>query len=332
MKMFNTSLKYIMAAGVASAVATMPASANDAASWPTRDLRIVVPYPAGGFTDSLTRIIAEQLSSDTGVAVIVENKPGANGQIGLNDVINAPKDGHTLGFVVPATMMTLPLTDPNYKIKPLEQLAPLTAVAETYLALVVAPQLGLNTLSEFVDYAKANPGKLSYGVPGVGTTFHFSNVLMAQKLGFTATSVPYAGESRILTDLAGGHVDYALVSPGGGAKAFLDGGKVKALAVTSRERMVLLPNIPTFDEGGIDLRTDGWLAYATTAGTPEPVLDKISETLIKAAKAPRVVELLNSMGFVVLGTPRSELQDLINTRSRFYSDVIKSGAIVLKDE
>lgn len=331
MKLLTTPLKCIIAAGVASAVTAVPAFASDGAVWPSRDLRIVVPYPAGGFTDTLTRVIAEQLSSDTGVNVIVENKPGANGQIGLNDVINAPKDGHTLGFVVPATMMVLPLTDPNYRIKPLEQLAPLTAVAETYLALVVAPQLNLNTLDEFVDYAKANPGKLSYGVPGVGTTFHFSNVLMAQELGFTATSVPYAGESRILTDLAGGHVDYALVSPVS-AKSFLEGNNVKALAVNSPERMELLPNIPTFDEGGINLRTDGWVAYATTAGTPEPVLDKMSEALAKAVKAPRVVELLSNMGFTILGTPRSELQDLIDTRSQFYSDIIQSGAIVLKDE
>ncbi|MYN12751.1 tripartite tricarboxylate transporter substrate binding protein [Pusillimonas sp. TS35] len=330
MKLFNVKFAAALVAAVGGFCAIQPAFADDAATWPTRDVRMVVPYPPGGLADSVTRIIAEQMAKDTGYGVVVENKPGANGQIGLNEVIRAPKDGHTLGLIVPATMITLPLTDPNYKIKPLSQLEPLTIAVDTYLTLVVNPESGAKSIKEFVEYAKSQKEPLMYGIPGIGSSFHFNNVTMAHKLGYKATSVPYTGESAILIDIAGGHIDYALVSNAG--KTYIEGGKVTPLAVTSRKRVSALPDVPTFKELGYDFVSDGWVGYAAAAGTPQPVLDKVSAALVKALKAPRVQELLGNMGYTVTANSRHELTELIIARGRSYSDVIKSGQIVLKEE
>lgn len=330
MKLSNIARKLTLAFGAAAVMAAGSAYAQDADAWPTRDVRIVVPYAPGGLTDTVSRVIAEQLSKDLDRTVVVENKPGANGQIGLNEVINAPKDGHTIGLVVPATMITLPLTNPNYKIKPLEQLEPLTVAVDTFLTLVVSPEMGVKSIHEFVDYAKANPGKLMYGVPGIGSSFHFNNVMMSKKLGFTATSVPYNGESPILIDVAGGHLNYALVSNSG--KTYIEGGKVVPLAVTSKQRVSSLPDIPTFMEMGVDFASDGWVGYVAAAGTPQPLLDKMSAALAKAVKSEHVSELLRGMGYAVVGNNRVEFRDVIENRGRTYSDVIKSGDIVLKDE
>lgn len=328
MKFIKTAIHLTLAFGAASAVATAPAVAQDAESWPNRDVRIVVPYPPGGLTDTVTRVVAEELSKEIGQSVVVENKPGANGQIGLNEVINAPKDGYTIGLVVPATMITLPLTNPNYKIKPLEQLEPLTVAVDTFLTLVVAPNLGVKDVKEFVELGKTK--ELMYGVPGVGSSFHFNNVMMAKKLGFAATSVPYAGESPILIDVAGSHLDYALVSNAG--KAYIEGNKVVPLAVTSKKRVSSLPEIPTFMEMGVDFASDGWVGYIAAKGTPDALLDKMSAAIAKAVKSESVSNKLSNMGYTVVGSSRAEFRDIIENRGRTYSDVIKSGDIVLKDE
>lgn len=330
MKFIKTSLNVALAFGAATALVGAPALAQDADAWPTRDVRIIVPYPPGGLTDTVTRVIAEQLAKDLDRSVVVENKPGANGQIGLNEVLNAPKDGHTIGLVVPATMITLPLTNPNYKIKPLEQLEPLAVAVDTFLTLVVDPNMGVKSIQEFVDYAKASPNNLMYGVPGVGSSFHFNNVMMAKKLDIAVTSVPYTGESPILIDVAGGHLNFALVSNAG--KTYIEGGKVTPLAVTAKQRVSSLPDIPTFMEMGVDFASDGWVGYAAAVGTPEPLLDKVSQALAKAVKSDDVTERLRNMGYTVVGSSRAEFREIIETRGKTYSDVIKSGDIVLKDE
>jgi tripartite-type tricarboxylate transporter receptor subunit TctC len=161
------------------------------AEWPDKPIKLIVPYPAGGLTDIVTRVLADEVGRNLGTTMVVENKAGAGGQIGLDTMLRAPKDGYTIALVVPATMITLPLTNANFKIKPLEQFAPITIAVDTFLTLVVDSKLGVNTLPEFIAYAKRNPGKINYGTPGVGTSFHFNNVLMARKLGMDAVHVPY---------------------------------------------------------------------------------------------------------------------------------------------
>lgn len=327
-KKFSFVAGAVLALGALNASAATPA-ATDEAAWPTRPVTIVVPYPPGGLTDTVTRVMAEEMAQQIGQPVLIENKPGAHGQIGLDTMLRAPKDGHTLALVVPATMMTLPLTQPNYRIKPLEQLAPLTIAVDTFLTLVVNPELKIDDLQDFATYAKANPGVMNYGLPGVGTSFHFAYVLMGQKLGLDAVYIPYPGEAPILTDLAGGRLHYALVSNSG--KAYIESGKAKPIAVTAKQRVSSLPNVPTFMEQGVDFATDGWVGYATAAGTPEPLLDRINEAMVKALKSPRVSERLQGMGYSVVGNSRADFLSLVERRGKEYRELVESGAVVVKE-
>lgn len=297
------------------------------AEWPDRPIKLIVPYPAGGLTDIVTRVLSDEVGKNLGTTIVVENKAGAGGQVGLDTVLRAPSDGYTIGLVVPATMITLPLTNPNFKIKPQEHFAPITIVVDTYLSLVVDPKLGLKTLTEFIDYAKKNPGKLNYGTPGIGTSFHFNNVMMARKLGIDTVHVPYQGEVKILTDLAGGLLQYALVT--NTAKPFIDSGKVLALAVTTGKRVVSLPTVPTFKEAGSDFNSDGWVGYVAAAGTPKPIMDKLNAAFVKALQAPAVRQRLTDMGYVVSGTSPDEFTAIVREATKRYADVIKAGQIKL---
>ncbi|GAA5232881.1 tripartite tricarboxylate transporter substrate binding protein [Verticiella sediminum] len=329
MKLHHLAIPALAAALLAGTAAAQPAAAEDPAAWPSRPVTIVVPYPPGGLTDTVTRVLAESLARQTGQSVLVENKPGGYGQIGLDAMLRAPKDGYTLGLVVPATMMTLPLTQPNYRIKPLEQLAPLTIAVDTFLTLVVSPEMQVTDLQEFMTYAKANPGAMNYGTPGAGTSFHFNNVMMAQKMGIEAVHIPYAGEVPMLTDLSGGRLQYALVTNTG--KSYIEGGKVRPIAVTARQRVRSLPDVPTFQEAGLDFTSDGWVGYAAAAGTPEPLLERINAALVQALNAPDVRERLANMGYSVVANRRADFTRLVQTRGQEYEALFRSGAVSLKE-
>lgn len=298
-----------------------------AAEWPDRPIKLVVPYPAGGLTDIVSRVVSEEVGKLLGTSIVVENKAGAGGQIGLQGVLQAPKDGYTVALVVPATMITLPLTNPDYKIKPLEQFEPLTIAVDTFLTLVVNNSLGVKNLKEFVAYAKKQPGALNYGIPGTGTSFHFNNVIMAQKLGIDTHYVPYKGEGQILNDIAGGALHYALVSNAG--KSLIDAGQVTALNVTSAKRVNSMPQIPTFKESGVDFITDGWVGYAVAKGTPKPVVDKLSAAFVKALNTPAIKQKLVDMGYqVVAGTPEHFVSE-VQQGTKKYADLLRTGAVKL---
>jgi len=300
-----------------------------AAQWPERPIRIVVPYPAGGLTDVVTRVLVDSLGKELGQPVIVDNKIGAGGQIGLQSVLSAPRDGYTVALVVPATMITLPLTNPAYKIKPLQDFEPITAAVDTYMTLVVPPSLGVKTLAEFVSYAKKNEGKINYGTPGLGTSYHFSNLLMARKLGIKPVHIPYQGEAQFMTDVASGVLQYSLVSSAG--KPMIDGGKLLALGMTRDQRHPSQPGVPTFAEQGVNFTTEGWVGYAVASGTPPAIVDKLSAALVKTLRSPEVSRRLTEMGFVVVANDRQQFKAGIAESSRQYEELVKSGDIAVNN-
>lgn len=320
--------RYWLAAAVSglALAAPLPVSAQTE-NWPSKPIRLIVPYPPGGLTDIVTRTLSEELGRQLGVPVLVENKAGAGGQVGLDQVLQAPRDGYTIGLVVPATMITLPLTNPNYKIKPLEQLEPITAAIDTFLTLVVDSKLGVNSLQEFIELARRNPGKFNYGTPGVGTSFHFNNVAMAAKLGIETVHVPYQGEVKILTDIAGGALQYALVSNAG--KPFIDSGQVRALAVSSAKRTTSQPTVPTFKEQGVDFQSDGWVGYAVAKGTPKPIVERISAAFTRTLQNPAVNKRLIDMGYIVTASSPEQFVKEIQEGTRTYGEMIRSGRIKL---
>lgn len=311
----------------AFALGLLGASAAFANDWPQRPIKLIVPYPAGGLTDLVSRVVGDEVGRALGTSVVIENKAGAGGQVGLETLLRSPKDGYTVGLVVPATMVTLPLTNPAYTIRPLEQFEPITIAVDTFLTLVVDRKLGINTVPEFVAYARKNAGKVNYGSPGAGTSFHFNNVAMAKKLGIEATHVPYQGEVKILNDIAGGQLQYALVSSA--ARPFIDGGQVTALAVTAQRRVSSMPQTPTFKEQGIDFTSDGWVGYVVAAGTPAPIRAKLSEAFTRALAVPAVRAKLTEMGYLVVGSTPAQFTARVKESSQRYGELIKSGAIKL---
>ncbi len=320
-------LRRLLAGAIAS-FACLAAAPSLAADWPERPIKLIVPYPPGGLTDIVSRLVADELGRVLGTSIVIDNRAGAGGQIGLQAVLQAPKDGYTIGLVVPATMVTLPLTNPAYKIKPLEQFEPLTIAVDTFMMLVVDRKLDLTTVQQFADYAKKNPGKMNYGTPGAGTSFHFNNVILAQKMGVDAQHVPYTGEVQLLNDIAGGQLQYALVSNAG--KNFVDSGQVAALAVTTAKRVSSMPAVPTFKESGVDFVSDGWVGYVAAKGTPAPVLAKLHSGLVQALSAPAVKKKLSEMGYQVVGNTPAQFRQIVQDSTQRYSALIESGAIKLK--
>lgn len=318
-------LRSLIAASLATTLAG-PSLAAD--KWPEHPIKLIVPYPAGGLTDIVSRTIGTELGRVLGTNVIIENRAGAGGQIGLQAMLAAPKDGYTVSLVVPATMVTLPLTNPAYKIKPLVDFQPITVAVSTYLTLVTDPKLGFKTLQDFVAYAKKHPGKMSYGIPGTGTSYHFNNVALAQKLGIDAVSVPYTGETAVINDLIGGQLQYALVSSVG--KSFILDGKLTALAVTSTERVKELPSVPTIKESGYDFSTNGWVGYAVSTGTPAPIVNKLHGAFVKTLENPAVKQRLVDLGYQVVGNTPEQFRKIVENDEQAYGALIKTGAITLK--
>ena len=318
--------------GLAVALASVSAAAaspSEMSDFPNmKPITIMVPYPAGGLADTVTRIIAEKIGKDTDQRIIVENRAGAGGQIGLQYMLRQPKDGYMVSLVVPATMVTLPLTNKNYKIDPKRDLEPVTVAVDTYLAMVVNASLPVNNLEEFITYAKKQPEPVSYGTPGIGTSFHFNNVVLAEKMGIDPLHVPYTGEVNILIDIAGNRVTYALVS--NAARSFIDSKEVKALAVSSAKRVKSMPEIPTFRESGVDFKTDGWVGYAVAKGTPDEIVAALNRIFVRAIKDPEVSKKMTDLGYTTVGNTSGQFSHLLDENNRKYSTLISSGRIKLE--
>ena len=304
--------------------ACLAAPAGAAEAWPTKQITIVVPYPPGGLTDIVTRTIADTLTSQTGQTVTVLNKPGGGGQIGLREVLQAPRDGHTIALVVPATMVTLPLTNKNFTIKPMAEFEPVTIAVDTFMMLVANPKVA-RTLAEFRAYARANPNGLNYGTPGVGTSFHFFNVMLADALGISPTHVTYKGEAPALVDVTGGSLQYMLAS--NAARKLTDAGQLALLGVSSAKRVPTMPDVPTLREQGVDVVTDGWVGYAVAAGTPAAVADRVNAALVKALADPALRAKFAGMGYSVRGNSRAEFKADIAASTQRFGAMVTSGKV-----
>lgn len=301
------------------------ASSTALAAWPEKTVTIIVPYPAGGLTDTVTRVLSNELSNIIGQSVIVENRPGAGGKIGLDQVKRAAPDGYTLGLAVPATMVTLPLTNPAYDLEPLKDFTPIGRAVETFVVLVTNPKLEANTAAELATLGKNRAKELSYGTPGVGTSFHFATEILNQAMGIKALHVPYQGESAILNDLAGGHLDYMLAT--NTARPFVEGNRLKALGISTAERHPAFPDVPTFKELNYQVDDNGWVGYVGPANIPADVLEKISAAFQKALSNPQVREQYANMGYAVLHDTPADMRAVIEKTTERYSKLLDSGAI-----
>jgi tripartite-type tricarboxylate transporter receptor subunit TctC len=307
-------------------LAALPRPA-DAQEFPAgKPIRILVGLAAGGATDVMARLVAAKMSESLGTTVFVENKAGGNFIPALRELTSAPADGHTLFFISTSTLITQPL-HPEYPFD-LTKLTPVTQVATGPLILVVKNALGIKTLAELIEHAKANPGKLSFGAGGgTGSSLYFATELLKAKTGIKLTIVNYRGAGPALNDLLGGHIDGMFdAMPVMVVQA--KEGKVTPLAVTSAKRSPALPNVPTIMESGVpDYEMSGWFGILAPAGTPPAIAQRLRDEMAKAVAAPDVVATLASQGMAPLATQPGEWAKYLKAELDVYTKITKDANI-----
>lgn len=295
------------------------------AAWPERPVTLVVPYPAGGVADTISRAVAREVGERLGQPVVIENRPGASGKIGLEMVRRAAPDGYTIGLAVPATMVLLPLADARFGIGP-QDFQPISLACETYTVLVVDPRLKIRTLPEFIRYGRSHAG-MTYASAGNGTSFHFGAALLAQKLGIDATHVAYKGESPAMSDVAAGHVQFMLAT--NSAKAFIDGGKLVPIAVDAPRRVAALPDVPTFREQGVDYVNSGWIGYVGPRNLPADVTARLDGAFRAALQAPALRQTFTTMGYAPAEAGAPAMGKAIAQDQARFRPLVQSGAVKL---
>jgi tripartite-type tricarboxylate transporter receptor subunit TctC len=273
----------IAAAGLVAATAG-PIAAQ---SYPTKPIKMIVPFPPGGPIDSIGRLIGQHMTAALGQNIVIEHRPGAGGTLGANAVANAPADGYTLLMGSTTTLSISPYLYKNIGYDPVKGLVPVSTVSIGAMVLAVSPTVPVKDLRELIAYAKANPGKLNFGA-GTASPPHLAGALFKQMAGVNVVFVPYRGAAPAVTDLLGGQIQF-MVDAIGTLRPHIEAGKLKALAVTSAARNPALPNVPTMIEAGVPGYTlDFWTGVATAAGTPPAVIAKLNAAINAGLKSADV--------------------------------------------
>ena len=323
-KEFTTVLRHALISIGALAYLASP-SITQAQSWPDKPVKLIVPFAAGGTTDILGRILAQQMTTILGQNVIVENKGGAGGNIGAEVVANAPPNGYTL-LLASGSMMTV---NPYlYKKLPLDyatDLTYITAVAGGPMLVSVSPNLPVNNLKELIALAKTK--ELTFGSAGIGSQVHMAGENFTYSAGISATHVPYKGEAPAINDLVSSQIDF-MVGNLPAAAGFAKAGKIKPLAITSSKRVTQLPDVPTVAEAAIPGFVNvGWYALAAPAGTPKAIVDKIYAATQKALESDAMRKSLDINGLTPIANTPKELEAQIKNESASWEKVIKGRNI-----
>jgi tripartite-type tricarboxylate transporter receptor subunit TctC len=292
------------------------AGVADAEDWPTRRLRIVVPFPAGGSADVQVRIVADELAKALGQPVIVENKPGASGALAAVDVAHAPPDGYALMVGSVGTHAINVSLYPKLQYDPVKDFAPLTLV--TVFPQLIVPGINFkgDTLADLIASLKADAGKASYGSSGIGSPTHLAGELFKSETGVDIVHVPYRGQGPAANDLLAGQLQVMFPSVPD-VLTLIAAGKLRALAIMSHRRLKLLPHVPTTVElGWPRLISSFWAGLYATAGTPQPVLDRLNRELVQIVKSPGFAGRVEPLGFEARATTRDEF-------AQFNADEIK---------
>jgi len=301
-----------------------PASAQEA--WPSRPVRIIVPFPAGGVADLLPRLVGQKLSEKWGQPVIVENKAGAAGNIGMGEGARAAPDGYTL-VLAPTGNLTVNPYLFKLPFDTAKDFAPITVLATSPNVLVVHPSVPAKTFAELIAYAKANPGKLNFASPGAGSGAHLAGELLNLDAGIQAQHVPYKGLAPAVTDLLGGQVQmmFAGIST---VIQHVKNGKLVALAIASPSRSPQLPDVPTVAESGIPgFDVTSWYGLVARAGTPPAVIEKIQRDAAEALRDPGVREKLAGLGLEPMGNTPAEFGAMIAAESLKWGDIVRKAHI-----
>jgi tripartite-type tricarboxylate transporter receptor subunit TctC len=311
---------------VAAALALAPAAAF-AQAYPSKPIRVVIPFVAGGSSDIVGRAISSKFQELLGQPAIVENKPGANGSIAAEFVAKSDPDGYTVlvGSIGVFSINAALFKDLRYN--PVRDFAPITLAVTTPNVLITKPSLPVASVKELIDYAKKNPGKLSYCSSGTGSSDHLTGEVFKQTADVTAVHVPYKGGAACQTDIMGNQVDFSFQNLGA-VTNYIKAGKMKALAVTAPARHPQLADVPNAKEAGFaDLIVTSWQAAAAPAKTPPAVIARLNDAMVKTMRAPEVRERMNAIGFdVVAGTPE-EFGKFMKAEVDRWTTVVQKGGI-----
>jgi tripartite-type tricarboxylate transporter receptor subunit TctC len=301
------------------------ATAAHAQQYPTKMIRIIVPYPAGGATDILARILAEKLTPMLGQTVIVENKPGASGNLGFGYVAKAEPDGYTL-LMGTANMTIAPAFSTNLPYDTLKDFAPVASVVSSQNLLVIRPDLPIKNVKELIAYAKANPGKLNFGSSGIGTPL-LSIELLKSLAGLDMVHVPYKGDTPALQDLMAGQIDL-YCSTVTAEVPYVRAGKLRALGVTSKQRAASLPDVPTIAEAGVaDYELASWYGILAPAGTPRPIVEKLHGMIDKIVAMPDVTAKIIDGGSDPMVLAPDAFMDRLRADVAKFANLVKTANI-----
>ena len=278
----------------AGALLLLAAPLSMAQAWPARPIRLVVPFPPGGLIDNMARLVGSRLSQELGQPVVIDNKPGAGGNVGAAEVARAPADGYTLLMASPALTIS-PAIYKNLPYQP-SQLAPVALLGRVPNVLLVNPASGIGKVQDLVGRAKAKPGQLNYASNGNGTSLHLSAELFKRRSETFITHVPYRGAAAAITALLSGEVDMMFDNLPS-AIGQIQAGKLRALAVTTAQRSTALPDVPTLAEAGMDgFNVSAWFGVAAPAGLPAPVATRLADALQKVVQQPEVAVAMQRQG------------------------------------
>ncbi|MGJ7579880.1 Bug family tripartite tricarboxylate transporter substrate binding protein [Variovorax sp. RHLX14] len=328
--------RLLISAAAAFSAAALPwiaagnASAQSVGAWPQRPIRLVVPFPPGGSADFLGRLVAEKITVQTGWVVIVENRAGAAGNIGLDAVVRAPADGYTFGIGQTANMAINPSLYAKMPFDPLKDLVPVALVASQPMVVTVKTDSSFKTMADLVVAAKKRPEPMRVAFAGNGTVGHLAIELLERRAGITLLNVPYKGAGPAVNDLRAGHVDFYIgnsVSVLGQVK----GGSLRALAVTSPARLPALANVPTVAESGFsDFDAQTWSGVVAPVGTPPAILERMyAEIGNVLARADVLEKLANERSTAATGRTSKQFGELISKEHRSWGDVVRQANIQL---
>jgi tripartite-type tricarboxylate transporter receptor subunit TctC len=322
----NAMPKYLTLIAAAGALlAALPASAQQP-DYPSRPIKIIVCLPPGGGVDTVTRIISERLQHRLGQTIVIENKGGQSGNIGAEAVFTAEPDGYTLLASQPAPITTNPLLYKSMSFDPTRftPVAVLTAIPNT---LTVRANFPAKNVQEFIAYAKANPGKVTYASQGNGTTSHLTGVMFEQATGTKLLHVPYRGTAPAINDLMGGHVD-VLFNEVATSTEMHRSGRARILAVTTPQRVPELPDIPTMQEAGLaGFVSDTWNAISAPPKTPAPIVAKLNAAINEVLAAPEMQAQLRTLHLQPIGGTPAQMAEIVKTDTRRWGDVIRAANV-----
>ncbi|MGQ0512568.1 MAG: Bug family tripartite tricarboxylate transporter substrate binding protein [Betaproteobacteria bacterium] len=298
-----------------------------AQTWPSKPIRLVIPFGPGGATDVIARLVGQKVSEQLGQPIVFDNRPGANGNIGTEAAVKSPADGYTLVMSYDGTMAINPSVYRKMPFDPVKDLAPVASVAQLPLLMVVHPSVPAKNVAEFVAFAKSRPGAVNYSSAGYGSAGHLAAELFRGRAGIDMVHVNYKGGGQAVLDLVGGQIQMVMTGLTT-VEGHLKGGKLRALAFTSPRRMSGAPEVPTFDESGFPgLVVQSWYGILAPAGTPADIVGRLNGEINKAIQAPEVRARLASLGTDPTGGSAAEFGATIRADIARWAKVVETAGI-----